>query len=229
MTLDKGATDADDIGAHPIADVLLEFTHALTHQAIVSRGLFPSSRARSTLYGARTCVVERQDVSDYLNDVFATLRVALSRYGRLSTTIITHGLTDAPARAVRDAFERIDVVFVKDGAVKESFEFGLRLAKPMPEPTARLRKEICGALTSFATRFVLFSEDARRQTNESFDSFEVVASATKTESAPPKWRVDRDAENKEIGIVGAKETVRVKRVETDAFTLDATLVRARAD
>ena len=72
--------DKDDDTAHPIADVLLEFTHALTHQAIVSRGLFPSSRARSTLYGARTCVIERQDVIDYLNDVFATLRVALSRY-----------------------------------------------------------------------------------------------------------------------------------------------------
>lgn len=103
------------------------------------------------------------------------------------------------------------------------------MAKPMPEPTARLRKEIHGALTSFATRFVLFSEDARRQTNESYESFEVVAAATKTESAPAKWRVDRDAENKEIGIVEAKETVRVKRVETDAFTLEATWARARAD
>ena len=118
-------------------------------------------------------------------------------------------------------------MFVKDGAVKESFEFGLRLAKPMPEPTARLRKEIHGALTSFATRFVLFSEDGRRP--DEFESFEVVAAATKTESAPAKWRVDRDAENKEIGIVGTKETVRVKRVETDAFTLEATWARARAD
>ena len=52
MTLDKGATDTDDIGAHPIADVLLEFTHALTHQAIVSRGLFPSSRARSIIFSS---------------------------------------------------------------------------------------------------------------------------------------------------------------------------------
>jgi hypothetical protein len=219
-----------DVDVSPIADVILEFIHALTHQCVVSKGLFPSSR-RSSLFGAHVSVVDDTVAYAYLEDVFDSLRIPLAKYVRTSASNLDsahiHQMTDCETCVLsqyRGSLQGVNVVFTRADDVLASFEFRTSLRRPPPPATQAMKHSIHDALSSFATRFVLMSEDDRfKDRGSEAELFEVVG-VSAADEAPALWTSELVTDAKGCEVAEPREILRIKRSETDAFVLEARLV-----
>ena len=190
-----------------VADILLEFIHALTHHVIASRVVASRAAEQShqhVLYGAR---VKAHDddaaVCAYVERAFESLRQGVS-----SGDVHTVGVL------VREG----------GGEVSESFEFSLDVAAA-PEPSEENKRAVRSALSTLATWFVLAVDGLAVVGNGPSRSFEIIARAASAR-CPETWRAEADDKD-DGGGVKHGHVVKTKRVQNDVFTIDVRFTIAR--
>jgi hypothetical protein len=190
-----------------VADILLEFIHALTHHVIASRVVASRAAAAQShhhvLYGAR---VKAHDddaaVCAYVERAFESLRQGVS-----SGDVHTVGVL------VREAEERV-----------ESFEFSLDVAAA-PEPSEENKRAVRSALSTLATWFVLAVDGLAVVGNGPSRSFEIIARAASAR-CPETWRAEADDNDDSVGVKNG-HVVKTKRVQNGVFTIDVRCTIAR--
>ena len=193
-----------------VADILLEFIHALTHHVIASRVVASRAAAAQSqhhvLYGAR---VKAHDddaaVCAYVERAFESLRQGVSS-GDVHTVSVL----------VREA----------GGELTESFEFSLDVAAA-PEPSEENKRAVRSALSTLATWFVLAVDGLAVVGNGSSRSFEIIARAASARCPEDTWRAEDGDGEDGVCVVKNCHVVKTKRVQNAVFTIDVRCTMAR--
>ena len=198
-----------------VADILLEFIHALTHHVVASRVVTRKATTRPptthVLYGARVDAHDADtSVCAYVERAFESLR---------------QGVSSGDVHAIG--------VLVRDdgGEVAESFEFSLDVAKPSPAPTEENKRAVRSALSTLATWFVLGIDSLATSSpipvGNARRSFEIIARAASARCPEDTWRAEDGDGEDGVCVVKNGHVVKTKRVQNAVFTIDVRCTMSR--